>query len=670
MKCLFSAVLVFLNVVIFFSCKKESSCEGCKENSKPPIAMAGRDTAIVLTGDSIMLDGNASYDPDGTIAEYKWSKIAGPGSFTINNSQAAKPFIKNLVTGSYELELKVTDNDGLSAKDTIRIIVDAVPTNHPPIANAGPDIAIVLPTNTVVLNGSGSTDVDNNITNYLWAKISGPSSFSFSNANAVQTQATSLIDGIYLFELKVTDAGGLFSKDTIRIIVDAVPTNHPPIANAGPDMTITLPTNTVMLNGSGSTDVDNNITNYLWTKISGPSSFSISNANTIQTQVTSLVEGVYEFELKITDAGGLFSKDTMQVTVNPVPVLNCGSNRPQLQVTQTVFGTLSKARSFMAVAAAGNKIVFAGGQTDSAYPSEMWGSSRVDIYDISTNTWSTAELSVPRFGIGAIAAGNKIFFAGGTSGLLGDPTETYYSTVDIYDVSTNTWSVSSLSEHVSDPAVAVLGNKVFFAGGYGTNTIGNTTYYGYYSNKIDIYDLSTNTWSSSFLSDHKDGISAVTINNKVYFAGGHNVGANGNNYSDKIDVYDGITHSWSVSTLSEPKAVVWGGIAVGNKIYWGGGSTMQGETCKVEIRDVNTQTTSFENLSYPDGVKALLNNGKILYRRYWQPQLDIYDTNTNSWYISNLPINRPYASFISVNNVVYMAGGIGNNANQVWKLDF
>jgi hypothetical protein len=93
-------------------------------------------------------------------------------------------------------------------------------------------------------------------------------------------------------------------------------TNQPPVANAGPDQTTTLPASFVTLNGSGSTDPNNNITSYLWTKIAGPSSFAITNANSIQTLVNNLLEGVYEFELKVTDAGGLFSSDTVQVTVN------------------------------------------------------------------------------------------------------------------------------------------------------------------------------------------------------------------------------------------------------------------------------------------------------------------------------------------------------------------
>ncbi len=98
-------------------------------------------------------------------------------------------------------------------------------------------------------------------------------------------------------------------------------TNKSPIANAGADQTITLPTNTINLNGSGSTDPDNNITSYAWTKIAGPSSFNITNANAVQTPVTNLVQGIYQFELKVTDAGGSFAKDTVQATViDPPPV--------------------------------------------------------------------------------------------------------------------------------------------------------------------------------------------------------------------------------------------------------------------------------------------------------------------------------------------------------------
>jgi hypothetical protein len=92
-----------------------------------------------------------------------------------------------------------------------------------------------------------------------------------------------------------------------------------PVANAGSDTTITLPNKTVNLDGSRSIDPDNNITACQWTKIEGPSSFTILNAISIQTPVNNLVEGIYQFELKVTDASGLFDRDTVQVTVNTDP---------------------------------------------------------------------------------------------------------------------------------------------------------------------------------------------------------------------------------------------------------------------------------------------------------------------------------------------------------------
>jgi hypothetical protein len=155
-----------------------------------------------------------------------------------------------------------------------------------------------------------------------------------------------LVAGTYLFELKVTDNGGLSAKDTMRIIVDPVlTTNHPPIANAGADQIITLPTNAVNLDGSASTDPENNITSYAWTKISGPSSFILQVVVHVQTQVTNLVQGIYQFELKVTDAGGLFSKDTVRVTVN-----DAGA---QCSLTMVPIGVLSMPRDHLAAAAAG-----------------------------------------------------------------------------------------------------------------------------------------------------------------------------------------------------------------------------------------------------------------------------------------------------------------------------
>ena len=206
-------------LLIFLACSKEKSCENCRGNNKPPVAIAGSDQLIQIPLDSILLDGSASYDPDGTITHWSWKKIAGPGSYSQRNVGQAKDVAGLLTKGNYFIELTVEDNSNLSAKDTIQVsVVDPIGNNRPPVANAGQDqFMYVPPSDSAILDGSASSDPDNNITGYLWTKISGPSSFTSSNINGVKTKITNLLKGVYEFELKVTDAGGLSDKDTMTI---------------------------------------------------------------------------------------------------------------------------------------------------------------------------------------------------------------------------------------------------------------------------------------------------------------------------------------------------------------------------------------------------------------------------------------------------------------------
>src|SRR5262245_32166352 len=106
--------------IIAFSCKK--SGEGKHEH--PPIAVAGTDKFITLPTDSVFLDGSGSRDLDGAITEWLWKKISGPASFTINHKSSPGTVVRNLVVGIYRFQLQVTDDEGLSSKDTLTIVVD------------------------------------------------------------------------------------------------------------------------------------------------------------------------------------------------------------------------------------------------------------------------------------------------------------------------------------------------------------------------------------------------------------------------------------------------------------------------------------------------------------------------------------------------------------------
>lgn len=111
-----------------------------------------------------------------------------------------------------------------------------------------------------------------------------------------------------------------FCKKEVKTIVNTPPPvpNVSPIANAGPDQFIKLPQDSVLIDGSGSSDATGTIVSYDWTQISGPGTFNIVNPSSAKTIINQLVNGIYRFQLNVKDNGGLYAKDTIQIFVNPI----------------------------------------------------------------------------------------------------------------------------------------------------------------------------------------------------------------------------------------------------------------------------------------------------------------------------------------------------------------
>ena len=277
--------------------------------NQPPVVNAGADQSITLPVNSVSVSGTAS-DPDGTITTYVWTKISGPSASNITTPNAAATSITGLVQGSYQFSLTVTDNNGASASDTLVVTVHPAP-NVAPVANAGADQTITLPTNTATLSGSG-TDADGQVVSYHWRQVSGPAGATISTAAQAQTTVTGLVQGTYRFELKVVDNQGAAGRDTVQLTVNGLP-NVPPVANAGRDTVIFLPATTAHLRGNAS-DADGQIAAVQWTKISGPAAFTLTS-QTLSTTVTGLTEGTYQFRLTVTDNHGATASDEVTVQV-------------------------------------------------------------------------------------------------------------------------------------------------------------------------------------------------------------------------------------------------------------------------------------------------------------------------------------------------------------------
>lgn len=206
--------------------------------------------------------------------------------------------------------------------------------NEPPIANSGANQTIILPTNFVDLDGSVSTDTDNPIISYSWSKISGPAAYDFTNANTAQTHVTNLVEGVYQFELTVTNALGLSGKDTITI---SVIQNITSIYGSSNDINLMLPQDWVVLDNSfiGSSS---NVTGMEWKKINGPATDSLAYSYNLEyTYIYGLVEGSYQFELTVNHVNGSVSKDTTNVNLYDVSIIPQNAKEIIIENVQWIF---------------------------------------------------------------------------------------------------------------------------------------------------------------------------------------------------------------------------------------------------------------------------------------------------------------------------------------------
>ncbi len=279
-------------------------------NAAGAVANAGINQTITLPTSTVTLDGSGS---TGTISSYAWTTVSGPNTPTITTPAAVGTSVTGLVQGVYVFQLSI--NGGASTSQ-VTITVNAAGA----VANAGTNQTITLPTSTVTLDGSGSTGT---ISSYAWTRVSGPNTPTITTPTTVSTAVTGLVQGVYVFQLSIN--GGA-STSQVTITVNAAGA----VANAGTNQTITLPTSTVTLNGSGSTGT---ISDYTWTRVSGPNTPTITTPTAVSTTVTGLINGVYVFQLSI---NGGASTSQVTITVNAAAVANAGTNQTITLPTSTV----------------------------------------------------------------------------------------------------------------------------------------------------------------------------------------------------------------------------------------------------------------------------------------------------------------------------------------------
>ena len=315
------SVIVTLICLIVFACGDQEDFPYYIENN--PKADAGPDQ-IVSTGSAVSLDGSMSLDgsgnldPEGDMLDYSWSFVSKPvgSSATLSIPTDQKPAFTADVDGIYDIQLIVDDGISESAPDSV--VITATTANVPPIANAGPDQA-VIPGSLVELDGSGSSDANNDPLTYRWSFVSIPEGSTSTLSSTTDPQPTFTVDdsGIYEIQLVVND--GTADSNVDGVVITA---NTAPIADAGPDQNITAE-ETVDLDGSGSTDADGDNLTYSWSFISMPtgSSATLSDSSAVTVDFTADIVGDYEIQLIVSD-GIASDDDSAKITSSCYGVLD------------------------------------------------------------------------------------------------------------------------------------------------------------------------------------------------------------------------------------------------------------------------------------------------------------------------------------------------------------
>lgn len=188
------------------------------------------------------------------------------------------------------------------------------PTNHAPVASAS-DITVTGPA-TVTLDGSASSDQDNDALTYKWTQISGS---AVTIANSTSAKASFQVGAVtsnqtLAFRLTVTDSKGLSSTADVQVVNKAPKANQAPVLNAMEPVVVEAG-QTLSLHAQA-VDPDGDAMTYAW---SVPGNMNATGTDTADLSITApdvSSETAYNLSVLVSD-GKTSVQGNVGVTVTP-----------------------------------------------------------------------------------------------------------------------------------------------------------------------------------------------------------------------------------------------------------------------------------------------------------------------------------------------------------------
>ncbi|MFH1533415.1 MAG: PKD domain-containing protein [Nitrospirota bacterium] len=284
------------------------------EETKAPeaiISVVGEPETFI-SGLNYVFKGDESTAPAGEIESYEWDFNDGT---KIETTKSVSHVFLN--SGTYEVTLKVTDEEENEGETSMVITIGAPQGTPKPVVTTNPAMAdgVSWVEGTVPLkvtfDATETTDSDNNIVDYEW-DFDGDGTIEGYGST---TSYTFLNDGTYTTKLTVTDAHGNIGTESIavKVLVKGIEA----IIEADKiEGNVPL---TVEFDSSGSTYDDGRITSYQWDFGDGTSP-KIGTAS-----ITHKYTSIGTFTAKVTVVASDNNMETAEIliTVREIPLEAC-----------------------------------------------------------------------------------------------------------------------------------------------------------------------------------------------------------------------------------------------------------------------------------------------------------------------------------------------------------